>query len=397
MKDFTEYVDVTEIESRIAEIETELNNEDADIEALSAEFEGLTARKSELADEKKKAILRSAIAGEGKDVTEDIIPQEDNNMKTIEELRSSAAYVEAFANDLKEFYRSGKADFAETRAAITTEGCANGNAVIPVPQIVEEIIGTAWEKDGITQRVKKSYIKGVVRIGVEIEADAAVVHTEGAAAPSAENLIIAIVSLAPETIKKWVQVSDEVLDMTGEAFLRYIYDELTYRIAKKAADRLLAKIVACGTVSTNIPTTNIAVAAIVTTAITQGLIASALGALNDEASNPCVIMNKSTWAAFKAVQYAGNYNADPFEGLDVVFNNSLATWAEATTGVPFAIVGDLGYGAQMNFPNGSEVKIKFDDLDDAEADLVKIIGRLPVASGVIRENAFCVIKADKSV
>ena len=120
-----------------------------------------------------------------------------------------------------------------------------------------------------------------------------------------------------------------------------------------------------------------------------------MGMLNDEATNPVVIMNKQTWSAFKSVQYAGNFSVDPFEGLDVVFNNSLATWAEATTGVPFAIVGDLGYGAQMNFPNGEDIKIKYDDLDDAEADLVKIVGRLPVASGVIRENAFCQIKADK--
>jgi len=398
VKEFNTYESVDEIETRFAEIETELANEDANIEELNAEFEGLKTRKAEIEAESKKAILRAAIQGEGKDVTNEFVPKEDITMsKTMAELRSSNEYVEAYANDLKEAFRSGKTSFAECRAAITTEGCANGNAIIPVPQIVEDIIGTAWEKDGITQRVKKSYIKGTVRIGVEIEADDAVVHTEGAAAPSAENLVIAVVSLTPETIKKWVQVSDEVLDMTGEAFLRYIYDELTYRIAKKAADRLLKKITTCGTVSTNSGTTNIAVAAITTTNITQGLIASALGMLNDEAANPVVIMNKQTWSAFKSVQYAGNFSVDPFEGLDVVFNNSLATWAEATTGVPFAIVGDLGYGAQMNFPNGEDIKIKYDDLDDAEADLVKIVGRLPVASGVIRENAFCQIKADKSV
>ena len=393
--DFTNYTTVDEIEARVAQIKEELTAENADIEALNAEFDGLRARREELATENDKAILRAAIEGDGKTV-ENFTPNTEDKHMTMNELRASAKYVEAFANGLKEVYRNGKSDFAECRAAITTELTANGTADIPVPSIVDEIIGTAWEKDGITSRVKKSYIKGVVRIGVEIEADAAVVHTEGAAAPSAENLIIAVVSLAPETIKKWVQVSDEVLDMDGEAFLRYIYDELTYRIAKKAADRLLAKIVACGTVSTNTPTTNIAVAAITTTGITVGLVAEALGKLNDEASNPVIVMNKGTWAAFKAVQYAGGFNVDPFEGLEVVFNNSLATWAEATTGVPFAIVGDLGYGAQMNFPNGDSAKIKYDDMDDAEADLVKIVGRLPVGSGVIRENAFCVIKADKA-
>lgn len=389
MKEFKDYESVDEIEARFAEIETELASEDANIEELNAEFEGLKTRKAEIEAESKKAILRAAIEGEGKDVTNSFNPAQEDKTMTNAEVRQSAEYVDAFARSLKEVYRNGKSDFAECRALLT-EAVATGT--IPVPQIVDEIIGTAWERDGITSRVKKSYIKGVVRIGVEIEADDAVVHTEGAAAPSAENLVIAIVSLAPETIKKWVQVSDEVLDMTSEAFLRYIYDELTYRIAKKAADRLLAKIVACGTVSTNTATTNIAVASITATTITQGLIASALGMLQDGAANPVVIMNKGTWSAFKAVQYAGNFSVDPFEGLEVVFNNSLATFAEATTGVPYAIVGDLGFGAQMNFPNGDDIKIKYDDMDDAEADLVKIIGRLPVASGVIRENAFCQIK-----
>ena len=235
-------------------------------------------------------------------------------------------------------------------------------------------------------------MKGTVRIGVEIEADDAVVHTEGAAAPSEENLVIAVVSISPETIKKWIQVSDEVLDSTSEAFLRYIYDELTYRVAKKAANRLLAKIQAAGTVSTNTATTNIAVAAISTNAIDVGLVAEAMGELTDDAADPVIIMNKKTWSAFKRVQYANGYAVDPFEGLPVLFNNSLKSFAAATTGEAFLIVGDLGVGAQMNFPIGDEVKIKYDEMDDAEADLVKIVSRLPVGSAVIKEFAFCQVK-----
>jgi HK97 family phage major capsid protein len=235
-------------------------------------------------------------------------------------------------------------------------------------------------------------MKGTVRIGVEIEGDEAVVHTEGSAAPNAENLVIAVVSITPETIKKWIQVSDEVLDSTSEAFLRYIYDELTYRVAKKAAARLLAKIQAAGTVSTNTATTNIAVAAISTNAIDVGLVAEAMGELTDEAADPVIIMNKKTWSAFKRVQYANGYNVDPFEGLPVLFNNSIKSFAAATTGEAFLIVGDLGAGAQMNFPVGDEVKIKYDDMDDAEADLVKIVSRLPVGSAVIKEFAFCQVK-----
>lgn len=378
-----------EIEVRLAEIKDLMNSDDADFEALSAEIDFIKERKAVLADEQRKADIKVVLAGDDTADTT-IKAQEERKMPDIKEIRSSQEYMDAYANALKAAYRSesGDCDFKECRALLTDIG----GGTIPTPVFVEDIISTAWERDTITRRVKRSYMKGTVRIGVEIGADDAAVHTEGAAAPSAENLIIAVVSITPETIKKWIQVSDEVLDSSSEAFLRYIYDELTYRVAKKAADRLLAKIQAAGTVSTNTATTNIAVAAISTNAIDVGLVAEAMGELTDEAADPVVIMNKKTWSAFKRVQYANGYAVDPFEGLEVLFNNSIKPFATATTGEAFLIVGDLGVGAQMNFPVGDEVKIKYDDMDDAEADLVKIVSRLPVGSAVIKEFAFCQVK-----
>ena len=378
-----------EIEARLAEIKDLMSSEDADFEALSAEIDFIKERKAAIADEQRKADIQAVLAGDDT-VDTTIKAQEERKMPDIKEIRSSQEYMDAYANALKAAYRSekGECDFSECRALLTDLG----GGTIPTPVFVEEIISTAWERDSITRRVKKSYMKGTIRIGVEIVASEAAIHTEGTAAPDPENLVIAVVSIAPETVKKWIQVSDEVLDSSSEAFLRYVYDELTYRVAKKAANRLLAKIQAAGTVSTNTATTNIAVAAISTNAIDAGLTAEALGELTDEADDPVVIMNKKTWAAFKRIQYANNFNMDPFEGLDVLFNNSIKSFAEATTGEAFMIVGDLGVGAQMNFPIGDEVKIKYDDMDDAEADLVKIVSRLPVGSAVIKEFAFCQVK-----
>lgn len=384
-------LDSEALELRVKEINEaiETNAEGTDFEALSMELDSIKERKSFLAEEQRKADIK-AVIGEIGTVDTNIKAQEERKMPDIKEIRSSKEYIDAFANALKAAYRSdsGEVDFKECRALLTDLG----GGTIPTPVFVEDIISTAWEKDTITRRVKRSYMKGTVRIGVEIEADDAVVHTEGAAAPSEENLVIAVVSISPETIKKWIQVSDEVLDSTSEAFLRYIYDELTYRVAKKAANRLLAKIQAAGTVSTNTATTNIAVAAISTNAIDVGLVAEAMGELTDDAADPVIIMNKKTWSAFKRVQYANGYAVDPFEGLPVLFNNSLKSFAAATTGEAFLIVGDLGVGAQMNFPIGDEVKIKYDEMDDAEADLVKIVSRLPVGSAVIKEFAFCQVK-----
>lgn len=377
-----------QIDARIAEIRSAVENktEGADFIAMSSELDELRARKQEIEtaritaeEEQRKADLQAVIDGAGKQT--EITPiQEDKTMH--EEIRNSAEYIKAYA----EYIKSG--DDKECRALLT-ENVATG--VVPVPQLVYDIIHNAWDNEGIMSRVKKSYLKGNLKVGFEVSADEAAIHTEGANAPTEEKLVLGIVELVPASIKKWITISDEVLDLAGEAFLRYVYDELTYQIAKKAAATLIAKIEACGTVSTNTATTNVAVPVISTASISLGLVASAIAQLSDKAANPVVMMNKQTFAAFKAVQYAGSYPVDPFEGCEVVFNNSIAAFSAATSGVTFAIVGDLGYGALANFPNGEEITIKYDDLSLAEKDLVKVVGREYVGLGVVAPNAFCKI------
>ena len=99
-------------------------------------------------------------------------------------------------------------------------------------------------------------------------------------------------------------------------------------------------------------------------------------------------MNKSTWADFKAAQYANKYGVDPFEGLDVVFNNSLKSFTAATTGDTYMIVGDLGHGALANFPAGEDIELKVDDKTLMEQDLVRILGRQYVGIGIVAPDAF---------
>ena len=177
--------------------------------------------------------------------------------------------------------------------------------------------------------------------------------------------------------------------MGGEAFLRYVYDELTYRIAQKAGRQVLAKIEACGTVST---TTMVSVQKVAASTIAVGTIAKALAKLSEESANPVVVMNKETWGDFKEAQYANKYNVDPFEGLKVVFNNSVKAFCAATTGDTYAIVGDFGNGALANFPNGDEITIKRDDYTLATSDLVRFIGREYVGIGIVAPDAFVKIQ-----
>lgn len=375
-------LDMEQVEARCSEIKALIENKDesADFEALSAELDSLKERKDALVKEERKADMEAVIAEVDTKEVEIIPKEEERHMATLAEIRSSSEYIDAFAQYIK------TGDDAECRKLVTD--MASG--VVPVPTFVEDEIRTAWAENKILSRVKKAYIKGILKVGFEISADGAVVHTEGADAPSEEKLVLGIVELKPASIKKWITISDEVVDMKGEAFLRYIYDELTYQIAKKAEDELIAKIKACGTVSTNTPATNVAVPVVVNTG-TLSAFAEAMAQLSDRAANPVIMMNKASFATFKALQYNANYAVDPFEGMEVLFNDTIAAFSAATTGVPYAIVGDLGVGALANFPEGDGVSIKYDDLSLAEADLVKIVGREYIGMGVVAPNAFCKI------
>lgn len=372
---------IEEVEARASEIKAEVAEASEErIAELEVEASQLEERATELKKIAAEAQETREAVAQGKAEVEEIkeVITEERKM-TNSEVIKSAEYRNAF----KQYILTGK---DEECRALLTENVATGT--VPVPEIVYDIVKNAWEKEGIMALVKKVYLKGNLKVGFEISADGAVIHTEGAAAPSAENLILGVVEIVPASIKKWISISDEVLDMDSGAFLRYVYDELTYQIAKKAADTLIAKIEACGTASTNTPSVNVAVPNVAVSAITLDTIAQAIAALSDQAANPVIVMNKGTFAAFKAVQAAGSYGYDPFEGLPVIFNNSIETYTAATTGVTFAIVGDFGEGAIANFPNGEEITIKYDDLSLAEADLVKLVGRQYVGLEVVGPKSF---------
>lgn len=377
-----EKMTVQELTERRAAIAVEIEADGADLDALEAEVRAINGElEKRRAAEEKRAAVRGAIAEgagtvvEARKESEVIMP-----VKTVDEIRNSPEYINAYAD----YIRTGNPDACR---ALLSENATGGT--VAVPEIVYDITKNAWEREGIMSRVRKSYLRGNLKVGFEISASGATVHQEGVAV-NEETLVLGVVELVPSAIKKWVSISDEAMDLRGEPFLRYIYDELTYQIAKKAADELVAKIIAAGTVST---TTAPGVPVITAASIALGTVADAIAHLSDEAANPVVMMNKLTWGAIKAAQYAASYPVDPFEGCDVVFNNTITAYGAASTGDTYMIVGDLDQGALANFPNGDEITFKYDDLTLAASDLVRVIGREFVALGVVAPNAF--VKVNK--
>lgn len=373
---------IDEIEARLAEINGIVNgSEEFDVDALTSETRALIAEKAEIEKKaKKEAELRTAVSTAAVAEIEKKAKDERNMDKNIE-IRNTPKYIEAFANCVKRSL-GDTTDFAECRALLT-ENASDGT--VAVPDMVLNTIKTAWDDEMIMARVNKTYIQGNVKIGFEISATDAVEHVEGSEAPDEENLSLGIVTMVAVSLKKWLKVSDEVLDLASAPFLQYVFNEVGHKLAKANADKVVTAI---NTSPVTSSATAPAVPKVTATTIAMGTIAAAIANLSDEARNPVIIMNKQTLAAFKAVQYANGYGADPFEGLDVLYNNSLKAFSAAGSGETYAIVGDLGFGALANYPNGQEITIKIDDKSLMEFDLVKILGRIFVASAVVAPNAF---------
>ena len=356
------------IESRMAEIKTELETADEErMTALETEVADLEARKAELIEQRKKVI--ADVIKNGKEIEK--VEEREKNM-TIQEVRNSQAYINAYANYIK----TGKDD--ECRALLTenVESPLVGN--VPVPTFVEGIIAEALKASPIMSRVRKTYAKGNVKVGFELSAPIATVHAEGSGAMDPENLQLGIVTMVPTTLKKFVEISDEALDtMAGEDCLRYVYSEVGRKIIKAEEKMVVDAILAAPQTAT---ATAPAVGKLTIQAAGVADFINARALLTSEASDLVIIATPAQYAAYKALALSAGFAFDPFEGIEVLFSD----YATAP------IIGDLN-GVMANYPNGDNVQFKFDDTTLMTSDLVRVLGRKPVGIAVVGNNYFAKI------
>ena len=367
MNDLTQKT-VEELEARQAEIAGENRDEmtTEDIEARAGELEAiqaeLEARKAAAlkAEEERKAV--EAGAGE----TKEEMKQEEKRMDNLE-MRNTPEYINAFANYIK----TGNDRECRTLLTETVSG------TVPVPSLVEGIVKTAWENNDLLSRITKTSFRGNLKVPFERSADGAYVHTEGTTGLTEENLQIGIVTLTPNNIKKWIRISDEVVAMGGEEFVRYIYEEITYRILNKLVAELVNKVVIAdasnGATAIGVPVSKAAPGVMT--------IANAATNLSEDARNLCVVMNRLTEQAFNTAYAGASFAIDPFAGMPRIYTSALGAYSTLSENGVYAIVGDLS-ALQANYPEGEGIVIKWDDLSEAEDDLVKIVGRQYVGYGI---------------
>ena len=359
---------VEQLEARqveIAGMETEgvvpeeLDKRSEELEAIKAELEARKAAALK-AEEERKAVE----AGAGKIKEE--IKQEEKRMDNLE-MRNTPEYINAFADYIK----TGNDRECRTLLTETVSG------TVPVPSLVEDIVKTAWEKNELLSRITKTSFRGNLKVPFEKTADGAYVHTEGTTGLTEENLEIGIVTLTPANIKKWIRISDEVVAMGGESFVRYIYEEITYRILNKLVSELVAKVVAA---SADNSASAIGVP-VVKAAPGVMTIANAATNLSEDARDLCVVMNRLTEQAFNTAYAGASFAIDPFAGMPRIYTSALGAYSTLSENGVYAFVGDLS-ALQANYPEGEGIVIKWDDLSEAEDDLVKIVGRQYVGYGI---------------
>ena len=379
------YKTMQEIETRKAAILKEMEQDGADLDALKTEMEELRQNAEEIREAAKKAEeTRKAIASGAAGITMGETRKAEKTSRTVDEIRGSKEYVDAFARYLQ------SEDDRECRALLSENAASGGQ--VPVPTLVDPIIKTAWEKNEILNRVNKTSFKGNLKSAFERAADPAYEHGEGTTAITEEDLTLGIVELKPKNIKKFVRVSDEVIATGGEALVSYVYKELAYQIIKLLAAKVVNDIKSA---STSHSSSAVGIPKIEGSP-DLSIVVTAEANLSDEAESVVVIINRLTAAAFHQAKVAGNFAVDPYDGLTVLYSSALPAYSSADDNAVWMIVGDLG-GEQVNYPEGEGIITKWDDLSEAEADMVKVHGRQFAAHGVTKPGMFVNVKKAAAV
>lgn len=361
-----------DLEKRSAEIAEETKDADAEkLGELNEELDNIESRKKVLTIEVEETRKKAEEVANGHG---EVIEERKDNTMTNEEVRNSSEYIDAYAK----YVRTG--NDKECRTLLSTNAT---NGVVPVPDFVAGIVAKALEGSEILRRVRRMEAAGNVKVGFEYGAPAAEAHEEGGDPISEENLLLGVVTLVPQTWKKYVQISDEALDsMNGQAYLQYIYEEVARGIIQAREDAVVEKILAAPAVATATEP-SVPEGSATTPALADFVNARAL--LSSAARDLVIICTPTDYAAYRALQLGASYAADPFDGLTVLFND------KATT----PIIGDLG-GVMENCPKGENVQFKYDDTTLMTSDVVKILGRMPSAIEVVGDKFLAKIATPES-
>ena len=354
-----------------------------DIPALQSEAEEIDKQIAELEETRTKFEEQEKRMSLVKNVETEKV--EARNEKT--PIESTPAYAEAWKRSII------TGDDKEVRALTTTTDN------VPIPTIMQGYVETAWEKYGKFSRlVSNVSIKGYMSIPVELTATGAAWHAEGAEAPNEEALTFGEILLQPKMIKKWITTTDELEALAPEEFMRYLADELVYRVIFELDEAIIrgnndangkGVVGIIGNANTvqfaqelGFNAINVAVAELatfdnLTVAMNPRTFFNNVMGLTDTTERP--IYQIATDNTGKPQYY--------INGLRVEFTNAIDAYDDVAAGGAWAVVGDFK-GYKLNRPEGEAVKLIHDPYSLAEQDKQKYVARLFAAGNVTKLGYF---------
>ena len=368
--------------------EVEALTEEAD--KIDEEVKELEEQKEEFAKQEERMSLTRSISKTQIEARKDQI---ENDMENVNVLNTKE-YEQLYADFIR-----GKADEKEVRNYLQQRALATTTQYVPIPEIMQGFVETAWYEYGKFSRlVSETFEPAILKIPVEVSADPAVWHDELGEEPQEEAIELGQIILQPKMIKKWISLTDELMAMSANDFLRYISDELVYRVILALDEAIISRTDANGLGVIGIvgnPNTEVVSAELNFNAINSAL--ANLVTFEDLtiAMNPATFFNTFMGMTdevgrpiFNVVQ---DNNARPqyyLSGHRVEFTQALKSDAEAEAGDPVFIIGNFRRGYRLNYPQGRNVITLIDPYTLATQDLVRMIGRLYVAGNVVKPKHF---------
>lgn len=386
-----------EFESADTEKREELIGE---VEALTEEADKIDEEVKELEEQKEELEKQEERMSLTRSLSKSVIEERKEQIMETNVL-ASKEYNQLYAD-----YIRGKVDEREVRSFLTRDGNANlstATSYVPIPEIMQGFVETAWYEYGKFSRlVSETFEPAIFKIPVEVSATGADWHDENGDAVSQEEITFGQIVLQPKMIKKFIALTDELMAMSATDFMRYVADELVYRVILALDEAIIDRTDVNG----------LGVIGIVGNALTEEVSADiSFNVINEAIANLVtfddltIAMNPATFfnnfmgltdqvgnPIFRVVHDNENRPQYYLSGHRVEFTQALPAYADAEAGDVYAVVGNFRRGYRLNYPQGRDVITLVDPYTLATEDIVRMIGRLYVAGNVVKPKHFAEIK-----
>lgn len=378
-----------------------------DVEELTKEADAIEEENKDLEEQRSTFKAQEERMSLSSNLTKTKIEERKDQMENTNVLESKE-YKQLYADMIR-----GKVDEREVRSFLEKRtdpdpGLLTSTTNVPIPVVMQGFVETAWYEYGKFSRiVSETFEPAILKIPVETAASGAAWHTEGGDAAAEEYITFGQIILQPKMIKKWISLTDELMAMAADEFLRYVADELVYRVILALDEAIINRTDLNGegvigiagnslteTVSASLSfnVINEAIANLVTfddlvIAMNPKTFFKNFMSLTDQVGNPI----------FRVVHDNENRPQYYLSGYRVEFTQALPAYDDADPADVYAIIGNFRRGYRLNYPQGRDVISLIDPYTLATADKVRMLGRLYVAGNVVKPKHFVELKVPASV